>query len=140
MSVYLGSNHVAVNNYVEVGGGGSEWVDVSSHFTFDTSYITVQEIYAVSDSATISNGSIIYFNATITVSSSDYSGLDNGFLQTDFDMGNYQPMMVSGYDSSQDSWVFDYAVVDSVTTEFNSVSTIVEGSDIYLNATIMCVE
>lgn len=136
MALYLGSNQVAPT-YIKEGTSG--WIDVSSHFTFDTSYITVQEVHAVSNNATISNGSIIYFNATITVSSY-YSGLDNGFLQTDFDMGNSQPMMVSGYDSSQDSWIFDYAVVDSVTTEFGSVSTIVEGSDIYLNATIICVE
>ena len=135
MSVYLGSNHVAVNNYVEV-GGGSEWADVSSHFTFDTSYITVQEVHAVSNSATIGTDSIIYFNATITVSS-EYSGLDEGFLQTDFDMWYYQPIMVSKYDSGSNSWIFDRAVVDS-NNEFGSVASPIVGTDVYLNATIIC--
>lgn len=137
MGVYLGSNYVAVNNYVEA-GGGSEWVDVSSHFTFDTSYITVQEVHAVSNSATIDIGSIIYFNATITILSG-YSGLDEGFLQTDFPMGDVQAMMVSGYDSNSNQWYTDFAAVETSSYEFGSVSALVDGSDIYLNATIMCI-
>ena len=84
MALYLGSNEVAITKSVETGGGGSEWTDVSSSFTFDTSYIDIVEFNART------NGSVVVVGGILQLQDE----LNTGFLTTNHFVGINNSLMI----------------------------------------------